>query len=468
MPVTAASPAKFALVAIDLVHESPWNPRKHWDAAADAELLASVRQVGVLTPMLVRPRSPFAPDGYELAAGHRRLRAARAAGLTEIPVLIRAMDDGAFREVLVVENLQRADIHPLDEADGYDALLQADGAYTVEAVAAKVGKSPSYVYQRLKLLHLVPACRQAFEADQITAAHAVRLARLTAEQQPQALEECFYPIFRLPDEDHKEPAPVSKLDAWIDRHVREQLAAPDTQHYFPEIAEQITEEQQAGTLLELSESYHVNVDLGTKTHGALGAGRWTAIRTTKDRCAHAQKGVVVHGGPMRVLDVCATKGCPKHFPVRKTSRSSTTSRPAGESSTDRWKREEEERARQRKRWEKLKPLAYAALGQKMRKVTLTDALVREVVKALRDHRTSAADVEKAIGVIGVDTAARAFAFVLAVDHCWGLDEFRKIAKTHGIDLAPLLKQVDAELEPKQASPTTKTATKTATKARTRR
>lgn len=174
MPDTA-----FAEIPIEQLHESPWNPRRRYDPAALADLTASVRAVGILTPLLVRPNAA----GYEIAAGHRRFRAACAAGLTVVPAHVRALDDAAMREVLIIENLQRADVDPLDEAQGFRTLLDASPATTIEDLASRVGRSASYIYQRLRLLQLVEPAQRHFEAGAITLAHAQQLARLTPAQQ---------------------------------------------------------------------------------------------------------------------------------------------------------------------------------------------------------------------------------------------------------------------------------------------
>lgn len=314
---------RFELVAIGQVHPSPVNIRRHIDPVALKDLTASVREKGILTPLLVRPNS----DGFELAAGHRRLEAALQADLSKVPILIRPMDDAEFMEILITENLQRQDVHPMDESLGYQAMQKADARYTPEAIAAKVGKSVSYVYRRLKLLNLIPTARKAFEENVITAAHAERLARLPTTLQKDALEECFvFDMFtRTADgeDDRREPAPLSRLDTWIAKHFKTEPAAPDTPHYFPEFADDLDAEGE--TLLQLSESHTPGADLETQKHGVLGAARWDEIRTKKDECPHVRRGVVVHGGPMRIVRVCAQKGCTKHRPPQKRAVSSSSS-----------------------------------------------------------------------------------------------------------------------------------------------
>src|SRR5207248_6378158 len=118
------------------------NPRRHRNKVEDADLMVSISTHGILTPLLVRP----IPDSgkYQIAAGHRRYEAAKKLSLAAVPVQIREMDDEEYMEILHVENLQREDVHPLDEAVGYEELLE-QGGYDVTTLAGKLAKSEAYV-----------------------------------------------------------------------------------------------------------------------------------------------------------------------------------------------------------------------------------------------------------------------------------------------------------------------------------
>ena len=178
------------LVPLALVQASKTNPRKHFNKAALDELTASVAQHGILQPLLVRPR---AADGYELVVGERRWRAAKAAGLKAVPALVREFSDAEALEVQVVENLQRTDLHPLEEAEGYEQLQKLHG-HTVEDLAAKVGKSKAYIYARMKLCALVPEARKAFYDDKVSASTALLVARIPVpELQLEALRHIIKP-----------------------------------------------------------------------------------------------------------------------------------------------------------------------------------------------------------------------------------------------------------------------------------
>jgi ParB/RepB/Spo0J family partition protein len=168
------------------------NPRKHFDSKAMQELTDSVKAQGVVQAIVVRPNGK--PGAYEIVAGERRWRAAKAAGLAEIPATIRELTDAQALELAVIENNQRENLHPLEEAEGYEALLKQKHAnlskYTVEDLMAKIGRSKSYVYQRLKLLDLCEEARKAYYAGKLDYSKAVLIARIAgSELQRQALKE---------------------------------------------------------------------------------------------------------------------------------------------------------------------------------------------------------------------------------------------------------------------------------------
>lgn len=173
----------FTTIELRFLRESKTNPRRHF--AGVEELAASVKQHGVLTPLLVR-RTDGGELTYEIIAGARRYRAAKSAGIAAVPCRVLALTDEQALEFQVIENLQREDVHPLDEALGYQALLR-DGRYDVPSIAAKVSKSESYVYQRLKLAALIPAAQKMFFSDEITAGHAILIARLQPREQEKLL-----------------------------------------------------------------------------------------------------------------------------------------------------------------------------------------------------------------------------------------------------------------------------------------
>lgn len=195
----------FATIPLRLIVPSTTNPRKHFDAHKLSELATSIRATGVHTPVLLRPlpgarvadTAGMVPrPEFELVTGERRFRASGMAGCTDIPAIIRALTDDQVLEIQLVENLQRDDLTALEEAEGYEALMQAhEPALTADQIGQRIGKSRSYVYGRLKLLALCPEGRQALQEGHITAAVAESIARIPDTRvQAQALGNVFNPM----------------------------------------------------------------------------------------------------------------------------------------------------------------------------------------------------------------------------------------------------------------------------------
>ena len=157
---------------------NPYQPRKNFTEEALADLAASIQEYGILQPLLVRKTAA----GYELIAGERRLRASKMAGLVEVPVLIREMDEKETAEIAMIENLQREDLHFLEEAEGFAQLLHNFG-FTQEVLAERMSKSQSTIANKLRLLKLSLPIRQEIITAGLTERHARALLRLPDEQQ---------------------------------------------------------------------------------------------------------------------------------------------------------------------------------------------------------------------------------------------------------------------------------------------
>ena len=167
---------------ISEVESNSAQPRKFFDEAALAELADSIRQHGIIQPLTVRRLSS---GYYQIIAGERRWRAARLAGLSEVPVTVIEADDRKAAELARIENLQREDLNPMEEAAGYRSLIDQHHM-TQEEAANRVGKSRSAVTNALRLLELTPAVQNQVEAGLLSAGHARALVPLSPAQQVQA------------------------------------------------------------------------------------------------------------------------------------------------------------------------------------------------------------------------------------------------------------------------------------------
>lgn len=161
-------PAPDRTVRVDLILPNPRNPRRSFSDAELDDLAASLKQHGVMQPVVVRPTRP---SGYEIIAGERRWRAAQRAGLESVPVIVRDVDDRTALELAIVENVQRSDLNPVEEALGYQQLID-EHAYAQAELAQIIGKSRSHVANTLRLLKLPLEIRDMLVDGALSAGHA--------------------------------------------------------------------------------------------------------------------------------------------------------------------------------------------------------------------------------------------------------------------------------------------------------
>jgi len=162
---------------IENIHPSNKQPRKHFDDARLDELAESIRSQGIIQPLVVRVREG---GGFELVAGERRWRAAQRAGLHQVPAVVREVAESQAFEMALVENLQREDLNPIEEAEGYQRLV-AEFGYTQESLSARVGKDRSTVANALRLLRLPPAVRALVIEGRLNMGHARALLGLESD-----------------------------------------------------------------------------------------------------------------------------------------------------------------------------------------------------------------------------------------------------------------------------------------------
>lgn len=357
----AASGVDLRAIPIGEVFESKDNPRKHFDPVLLRELAESLKASGQLTPCLVRPR---AGGGYELAAGHRRFRAAGLAGLEQLLCIVRELDDQQFLEILTIENLQRDDLHPLEEAKGYELLIKSRPTsgldYSAEMIAGRVGKSVEYVYGRLKLLSLCKKAQQLFLDGRFTAGHAVLLARLTTDWQERFIDEEDGYLWSGDEEtgvdengratqgaldlDDNGEGPqlacsVRQLAARINRHVRLDETKVQDRILFPETTQILaTQHQLASRATTAAERRRLRIVHITYQHQLAEDARDESTRTftrpswaradgkpddeygekskPSKQCEHSVLGLVVAGEHRgEIFHVCIDKKkCKTHWP----------------------------------------------------------------------------------------------------------------------------------------------------------
>jgi ParB family chromosome partitioning protein len=334
--------ATLKTVKLTKVRESKTNPRRRFSEAAMKELTTSVLEKGVLVPIMVRPVN----GSLEIVAGARRYRAAKAAKLQEIPALIRTLSDEEALEAQVIENLQREDVHPVEEAEGFRRLMKST-KYTADVVAKKVSKSISYVYQRLKLADLSEASKRAFESEKISAGHAILIARLSEKDQASAVG------FTASREWHRGSnvdvtVSVRDLGRWIAREIHLSISsapwkrddaglakaagpcstcpklAGNSPHVFPDIKKKDTCTDRScydlkmgafvrGKKKQLEKQGH-KVALIAREYvrkaGILDPSEWQQLKKKAKPCGATRKGIVVFGGDTgHVANVCTDQSC---------------------------------------------------------------------------------------------------------------------------------------------------------------
>ena len=358
--VATAAITPFQLIPLSQLRESTLNPRRHYNEQALDELAASIREQGLLTPPLVRP----APDGnFEIAAGHRRFRASQRAGLTEIPVIVREMSDQQFLEVMTIENLQREDIHPLEEAEGYQRLIERYG-YTPATLAERVGRSESYIAKRLALVKLTDPLKDQFSKGNIELGHALLLCRLPAKDQAKILgEELFWDVGRFdPTTGQRTKAiaicSVSELKIWIEQQIMLDLYTANWDKSDASLLKKAGActrcPKRTGSNLSLFDDctkkgdhcldrscWHQKMNLSMAAAKARYAAEGKTLLQVSDNhssdkdvlsghsykrlmegkkfkaCPHAEKALVIEGRDRGfIIDICRTTSCKVHFDQR--------------------------------------------------------------------------------------------------------------------------------------------------------
>ena len=353
--MTTLPKSAFQMLPLSRLHESPTNPRRVFDEVKLLELAESLRVQGLIQPIVARPNA----DGFEIVAGARRYRAAQLAELTEIPTRVVTLTDEQALEWQLIENSQRVDVHPYEEAQGFQRLLDLPG-YDVAALAEKTGKSESLVYARLALLQLIPEVAEAFQQERITASHASLLARLPQDRQKDAFEKCW----RMDWQD-TEPhlLPAKYLSAWIANNVYLPLdQAPfdrEDSSLNPDAGACSSCPRRSGFNVSLfsdvsgdqcmdSDCYHVKLSAHVQREISVKPELVqieTAFRNTKDRhpgtlsrneytdldalkeegedaeavtpCEASKTAIVVYGeGAGTTRTVCTDPNCPVHHPRR--------------------------------------------------------------------------------------------------------------------------------------------------------
>jgi len=370
METQVLNSTEYRNLPLSLLNVSKTNPRRTFDEVALKELAESIRAQGILSPLLVRP---LTENGFEIIFGERRYRAAQLAEQDSVPVRIKQMTDAEALEAQLVENLIRTEIHPMEEAQGFRALLNLEEPkYSIEQIAAKVGKSPAFVASRLKLTDLIPAVVEAFYAGEIGVGHSLLLAKLPADQQEQALSACFKEVYNGGAKPAQVLLPVRNLQFWIDSNILlvlkdapfnkrdaqlvpaagscadcpkrtghnkllfgDDLGRQGDRCTDPTCYQAKVQAHIALTIAAKPELVQISTAYGSQKEGSpvLPRNKYTAIREqqpkSKDEakrpefkvCKFTTDAIIIEGSDVGTIHkVCANVSCQVHHPKRQTSR----------------------------------------------------------------------------------------------------------------------------------------------------
>jgi ParB/RepB/Spo0J family partition protein len=422
---------EFRELSVDLIDESD-NIRRSFSDEKLQELTASIRQHGILKPLLVRPNG----ERFTLIDGWRRLSAAKAIDQSTVPVRIRDVDENEAEEEMIIANLHHEDVTPLDEAMSYQRLL--DKGRTVDELAARLGKSRRYIYQVVTLNRLIPEAQDLLAKDILPLNYAIRLATVPVERQTDGLDRCFRPLFGKEDRRRDQLEPLAELNTWIEKSVRLDPHTEDAKVLLPELADQVAaaeQERDAGVLAVSTLHFHTD-----KTEPKPILAKSWKPADGKNRCPHARPAVIALGeGQGTFLNVCiAKKTCQKHWGKPKAAKNSIPTDAEIEADAER-KRQEAQWARQREaeeRWRtQLRPQALQLIASRTAKLPWSRGLMATLLEELNIDGSFTELVGRPQG-LPTRRYPQAIAVALALRHSWRREELVKFARRLGIKLTP--------------------------------
>lgn len=422
---------------------SKTNPRKHFNQDELRELAASIAEKGIIEPLIVRPKSK---SQFELVVGERRYRAAAIAHVTDFPCVVRELSDQAAMDIQIIENLQRKDLTPLEEATAFRALIKSQpDKHSAGSIAARVGKSASWVWDVMKLLDLVPEARKLLDEGRISVNHAIPIARLTPEQQKRVIDPDHGGLFVYEHARHLDfegngkekktgkynelkAVSVRELNQWLNDHVRfdAKRAAQAAPLEFEPVTERLEEAAarpgRGKKVIAITREHFVQRSARDQSERTFGPRSWKradGIKQTTEqgyppkwidspRCEHSVMGCVVVGqGQGEAFEVCIARDrCRVHWgkEIREKAKRQNL-RDSGKTAAAESKREAQEQRhrdqeqQREERWKvfgpALKKATFAALDKLP--ANLPKPLYQKLLTSLQLPKdTKAAELARAI------------------------------------------------------------------------
>lgn len=471
-------------VPLDRLIENGHNARHKFDADKLNDLAASIRQKGIIEPLVVRPFTMPGVEGevFEVVAGARRRRAAKIAGRTHAPCIVREYSDSDVLEIQIIENLQREDLDPLEEASGYKTLIESNKSkYSVPYIADKIGRSEAYVWDTLRLLNLVDEAKELLDTGRISRSHASILARLTHEQQERVIDVhgggLWTPQTRTLEleEDRTDiysdfkPRSVRELEAYIADHIRfnAQQAAEIAPLDYGETARLIeaaaAKPGRGKKVVHITHDSHVQPDARDENEKIFLAGRWKRAdgQEGSATCELSVLGLIVVGtGYGQAFNVCIAKDkCDVHWKQERREKAKAEKlKTSGEHDKARELEEKRQKERQeaeqkereaRDRWQAAQPalIAAAAAVLKKTKPSKLGELVLTAIDGSHNSQYGKAARAHIPAKHRVDDVIRQAALIVLIRELtsyYAHEQFPKRAKALGIDVAAVLKAQKAK------------------------
>jgi len=420
---------------LDAIVASKTNPRTHFDPSYLAQLRDSIADKGVVSPILVRPHVNGRPAGerFEIVAGECRVRASRSAGRMTIPAIVRELTDDQALEIQLVENVHRRDLTPLEQARGYRQLIDSNPTkHSAESIAARLGLSPQWVWDRMKLNDLHPAAKTLLERERMSVGHAILIARLKPEDQLRVIdhepmtegiggnrEGLWRQDTSLLDDETDEkarkadpthglqPVSVRELQKWIDDHIRFDVkhaakAVPfEFEPLAAQVADAVAQPGRGKKVIAISFEHYTQPDARSDEERTYGPQSWRRADGSKKSqpapgyvnkmldsptCEFAVLGVVAAGERRgQAFDVCVARDrCEVHWKTevaekRKREQAKASGKPSATAAAK--KRADDREARERD-VEEQRAARWKAFSANLKKAVLAAPIPATLPKPL--------------------------------------------------------------------------------------
>lgn len=462
-------------VPLTVLVESGHNARRRFDQGKLDELAASIREKGIIEPLVVRPFPLNGDTKYEIVAGARRYRASKLAGRTTVPCVIREYTDTDVIELQIAENIQREGLDPIDEALSYKTLIDFDSSrYTAAYIAQRIGRKEAYVWETIRLLNLVDQAKQLLEDGRITRSHGEAIARLTADQQTELIdpesdlwrpERGSLPLDEQPGiYDDKKPISIRELEHHIAHHIRfdvrraAEIAPLDYSETAARVEAAMAKPGRGKKVISITHLHQTPANARDENDRTYTAQSWARAdgRADSHTCEFSILGMIAVGpGQGEAFDVCIAKDkCDVHWKAERRAKEKTEKLKASgqtEKAKQVFEEQREKQAEQqrkadeaRKRWNAATPAIIDAIAAAMKKARpgAIGPLVLKAIDGSYNEQFGKVARARIPAKHRADDIVRQAALIVLIRELSGYnahERFPRLAKSYGVDIAAILK-----------------------------